>query len=393
MIDLSFIVEILMKQKLPVIIAVLLVIVTTAIGCVPISSFDRGLNSITKPYRFSLLSWEFGAIASEIGQSITLHESPDRSDVVIAYFNATQADKVTTADGTPVSKLKPQVEKIIQRQVRGVISELGIKNPFSNFMGIHFPPLSFVLSKPPNLLVTSPRDKIEILKEVRLQPNLTVGDMESIESQTAKLGVSALVVEPGGISTFPSFVNSKATLLEVLTNAAHEWLHQYLAFKPLGFHYVLDLLGITPNYDIVTINETVAGMFGDEVGALVYNKYYSAYQTNSEKLPYSGTSAFDFNAMMRNIRLTVDSLLAQGQIDRAEQYMETQREFLQTKGYYIRRLNQAYFAFNGTYASEPTSVSPIGTKIKEIRNESPSIRAFIDTMSSITSLNQLKALK
>jgi len=377
-------------NKLFIIISIILLFSITAAGCGR-SDFDKRVDSIVKADRFSLFKWEVGAIASEIRQSILIHESTDRSDLVIDYFNAIQQGETTTAGGTPVSQLRPRVEKIIQAQVRDVISELGIKNPGGNFLGVHFPPLCFVLSQPPDLLVISPRDKIEILNEERLQPDLTAAQMESIESQTEQLGVSALVTELGGMGTFPAFVSSDAALPDVLNDAAHEWVHQYLAFKPLGFRYVLDLLGISPNYDIVTINETVVGMFGDEVGELVYEKYYADYR-NPAATP-GGTPAFDFNTAMRNIRLNVDSLLAQGNVDEAEQYMENQRQFLQTKGYYIRKLNQAYFAFNGTYASEPTSVSPIGTKLKEIRDEKPSLKAFMDSVSGITSLGELNKLE
>jgi len=38
------------------------------------------------------------------------------------------------------------------------------------------------------------------------------------------------------------------------------------------------LLGIPQNDDIGTINETVANIFGQEIGTMVYNRYYSQYQ-------------------------------------------------------------------------------------------------------------------
>jgi len=63
---------------------------------------------------------------------------------------------------------------------------------------------------------------------------------------------------------------------------------------------------------------------------------------------------------MRNIRRNVDAYLEQGQIDQAEKYMIEQQQFLSANGYYIRKLNQAYFAFHGNYADSPTSVNPIG---------------------------------
>jgi hypothetical protein len=86
-------------------------------------------------------------------------------------------------------------------------------------------------------------------------------------------------------------------------------------------------------------------------------------------------------------------MLAAGEIDQAEQYMETQRQFLITKGYYIRKLNQAYFAFYGSYAASPTSVNPIGSEIKQIRGKSPSLSQFLNDVSNVTGVAELEKLK
>jgi len=51
---------------------------------------------------------------------------------------------------------------------------------------------------------------------------------------------------------------------------------------------------------------------------------------------------------MRSIRLAVDDYLRGAKSKPAEQYMEQQRQALAAQGYYIRKLNQAYFAFYGT---------------------------------------------
>jgi hypothetical protein len=85
----------------------------------------------------------------------------------------------------------------------------------------------------------------------------------------------------------------------------------------------------------------------------------------------------------------VDNYLAQGQIEQAEQYMEAQRQFLYTQGYYIRKLNQAYFAFYGRYADSPTSVDPIGIQIKTLRGHSLSVKDFLDTVSDLTNAQNL----
>jgi hypothetical protein len=72
--------------------------------------------------------------------------------------------------------------------------------------------------------------------------------------------------------------------------------------------------------------------------------------------------------------------------------MDQQRDYLQTQGYYIRKLNQAYFAFNGSYAEGPTSVNPIGAEITGIRAASPSIVQFLNEISQVTTTNGLNYL-
>jgi len=78
----------------------------------------------------------------------------------------------------------------------------------------------------------------------------------------------------------------------------------------------------------------------------------------------------------------------------AEEFMEEKRQFLASKDYYIRKLNQAYFAFHGTYADRPTSISPIGQELKQLRNQSTSLKDFLDTVTVMTSrqdlINRLK---
>jgi hypothetical protein len=69
--------------------------------------------------------------------------------------------------------------------------------------------------------------------------------------------------------------------------------------------------------------------------------------------------------------------------------MEQMREYLARNGYYIRKLNQAYFAFYGTYSDTPGSVSPIGGYLKELRQGSHSLGDFIKTASGISSYEEL----
>jgi hypothetical protein len=94
---------------------------------------------------------------------------------------------------------------------------------------------------------------------------------------------------------------------------------------------------------------------------------------------------------MREIRRAVDQYLARGEIEQAEEFMEQKRQYLASKGYYIRKLNQAYFAFYGTYADRPTSISPIGVELQELRRQSASLKDFLDTVAVMTSRQDLKA--
>jgi hypothetical protein len=92
---------------------------------------------------------------------------------------------------------------------------------------------------------------------------------------------------------------------------------------------------------------------------------------------------------MRRIRLRVDELLAEGRVFEAEAYMETERQKLAAAGYHLRRLNQAYFAFHGSYATSPASVDPIGPWLRQLRAQSGSLKAFVDQAAQMRSLDDL----
>ncbi len=55
-------------------------------------------------------------------------------------------------------------------------------------------------------------------------------------------------------------------------------------------------------------------------------------------------------------------------------------------------LNQAYFAFHGSYATGGAAgADPIGPKLRQLRELSPSLQAFMQTAASITSVAELDA--
>ncbi|MDD4859971.1 MAG: hypothetical protein PHR56_07190 [Dehalococcoidales bacterium] len=388
---------------------VFLILLGTLLGaCASAKSFNRSLNEVTSPYAFNLLDWEFNVAKAAFSRNnLTLG-----TDDVIAYFDDIERIRSLEAavSQSTARKVAPQtmsalnneldtltrqsdgkvaaVESLLTQQVRQTLAELGIMHPLDKYLkfSVNFPPLNFKLDSPPHLLVVSPKDRIESLDETLLRQELSVAEMENIEADADGLGVSSLVLELGGFAAYPSFVTNRAGLKFTITTIVEEWLHQYLAFKPLGFRYLLDLSGIRPDYEIAKINESVAGIVSDEIGEIVYQKYYAKPVPTSESAP---SSKFDFNHEMREIRKAVDNYLAKGEIALAEQYMNEKRQYLEDNGYYIRKLNQAYFAFNGTYADAPTSVDPIGGELRALRARSDTLNGFLDTASALTSRQDL----
>jgi len=394
----------------------LLLIGLLGISCTPASDFNSRLSSIVKPYLFSIIKWESRVIFEEVNQWIFGEDEriDDEVYVVTQYFSLTEQIKTlksqieaTNAGSEPgdpasleaeINRLQEQkvtledtVEKIIERQTRESLAQQDIFNPLDKYIRLEvgFPPLNFKLDKPPYLLMVSPRDKIERIREITLLPSISWEEIEDIEAKVDRLGVSSLVVELGGSATYPSLVTNEASLRFTIDTVAEEWLHQYLVFKPLGFLYLLHLTGISRNYEIATINETLASMVSKEIGSMVYEQYYSQYENSNNQNQVAG-SGFDFNREMREIRRVVDKYLAQGEIEQAEEFMEQKRQYLASKGYHIRKLNQAYFAFYGTYADSPTSISPIGLELKELRSQSASLRDFLNTVAAMTSRQDLK---
>ncbi len=376
-----------------------------------LTAWDR----IAGPYTFSIPEWELSNFFDKWGYSLeqffipkklseqesvkqvetylSLGQSASSLQDTInrdkAEGNSSQADieslEAQEAQLTnQMHSLQDQVESIIESQVSAVLTDQGLAKSI-DFIGrfnILFPPVDFQFQQEPNVLIISPRDKIELTKTILLRPDLSLEQMEDIENEVQDNNMSGLVDRVGGVATYPSIIPQDVSLQYLLSTVAHEWLHQYFFFHPLGRNY-------WANYEMTSINETAADIGGDEIGQLVYQRYYA--QTVSQAAPPAASSqpAIDFNKTMRQIRVTVDQLLAQGQVDEAEQYMEQMREYLARNGYYIRKLNQAYFAFYGTYSDTPGSVSPIGGYLQELRQESPTLGDFIKTVSGISSYQQL----
>ncbi len=403
-----------MKPNVFIIFIIILLVCLLSGSCAPSRDFDDHLNSIVKPYLFSIARWESRAIPHEVNQWIFGRQEKidDEIHVVTEYFSSTERIKTLRSEievanaGNGESDLasleaklnrlqerkialEDTVERIIEKQIRESLTEQGIFNPIIE-LRVSFPPVNFKLEKLPYYLVISPRERIESMREITLKRSLILEEIEDIEAKVDELGVSSLVVGLGGLgATYPTLVTNDASLRYTINTATEEWLHQYLTFKPLGFLYLLDLTGLSRNYDIATMNETLASMVSKEISSMVYEKYYAEYE-NGANQNQAPESEFDFNREMREIRKTVDAYLAQGEIEQAEEFMEQKRQYLASMGHYIRKLNQAYFAFHGTYADRPAFISPIGLELKTLRAQSASLKNFLNTVARMTSRQDLR---
>jgi hypothetical protein len=65
--------------------------------------------------------------------------------------------------------------------------------------------------------------------------------------------------------------------------------------------------------------------------------------------------------------------------------MEAQRIAFVEHGYPLRVLNQAFFAFHGSYGTGAASTSPLGPQLQRLRALMPDVKTFLQTVRSFTS--------
>jgi hypothetical protein len=314
-----------------------------------------------------------------------------------------------------IEQRRPTAEAIVQQQVSAVLSNEGF-----GLGGEVFPPVAARITPLPNILIVSPRDEIERVTGEGLAAGLTVDQAEVIEAQVlSDTQQSALVVPIGGLADYPAMILETTELLWLMQTTAHEWAHHWLSLRPLGYHYLVE-----GGADLRTINETVASVFGDEIGLQVLRRFYrdelqrtfpDQVEPQPLTIPEPDTARppdptappllFSLSRTLRDTRINVDKMLAeardlkqQGQAERAEaqiveaeKYMEVQRQAINANGYRIRKINQAYFAFYGAYADQPGAAGrdPIGPNVVALRVYSPTVRQFMERASGILALDRL----
>ena len=336
------------------------------------------------PHLYSLVQWELSNFLDKwVHRAVSVFpwasdSEAERAQKVEDYFALTAArvavaDELANEDAgekseAELERLTAQLNALdrsrerlradVEETLEGVISAVIVNEGLSSIGGLIFPPVDFLLTRPPYALITSPRDRIDRGDEALLRPSTTLAESVEIEETLeAQQNLSALVIPIGGVATYPASIFNNRGLRWTLQLAAHEWLHHYLFFRPLGFN-------MFDSGDMQTLNETVADLVGREMG----DRAFVMLGGLIEPEPSTGEpdqKIFDFQGEMRITRLRTDELLADSKTVEAEAYMEDRRLVFVANGFNIRKLNQAYFAFNGTYAESGASASPVGGQVRE----------------------------
>lgn len=387
----------------------------------PPNALEISLDRVTAGHRFDLTTWEVDAVSSKL---VDMARSPARGmadqqaqagvreylrlsgrvgelehEIERAYSNPNLDSPETATDDLrgELAAIRSQladrsgtIEAILERQLAERIRALGLTTG-----GAVWPPPRLRFSEPPQMLVLSPRDRIERLRTLDLQPDLDSVDRDRIEQSLAQEdNLSAYITGIGGYGVYPTMVIDRYGLPWTAETIAHEWVHNYLAFHPLGWSFLA-------GGESVTINETVASIVGEEIGQSLLEVYYPDLVPAVESKPAEPAAPaasaaepprFDFGREMRATRLVVDELLAKGYVAEAEAFMEARRLTFVEHGYPLRVLNQAYFAFHGSYATGAASTDPIGPKLRQLRAQSSSLQDFLNAVDGITTVAELDAL-
>jgi hypothetical protein len=383
-------------------------------------TFER-VRDHTRELEFDYVTWTLDSLGGKLGQftsGVTRYlEAERQNDLVREYAQTIRDLDETSAEIRRIfadpavqdaereasqllekqaylkqqrDRLAPLAEGILQQQIGNVVDGQGL-----SFFGQPIPAVLFNVTPLPMALIVSPRDAIRQEANISLLPDLALDKIDALEQEVSQnLDVSALVVPVGGIGMYPTMVMSSSDLPWLIETIAHEWIHNYLTLRPLGMNY-------DTSPELRTMNETTASIAGKEIAEMVLNRYYPDLlppppqeneETPEQKTAEDFKPRFDFSREMHTTRVTVDGLLARGLIERAEKFMEYQREYFWKNGYQVRKLNQAYFAFYGAYADQPGGAAgedPVGPAVRSLRERSQGLADFLKRISGMTSFDQL----
>lgn len=411
-------------------VAVMLLSLVTRSGVDPTDQMEQ-IRAHSRAYEFDYVSWTLSALARKgsqaglrVDQYLSVEEQrelvfeylelknetnqlqfqlssiiadPDQEDRLIREAEVREELERKSALR---EELAPFVEQVLQSQLNHALVELDI-----SLGGQLIPPVLFRSEPDSFALIISPRDEIRQEANIMLIRGLSLDEIIGLESSLEEeLDLSALVVGVGGVGLYPSMIIESGNLDWLIHVISHEWTHNFLTLRPLGMHYAA-------SPELTTINETIADLSADAVQSKAFELYYPEYLPAEEAPPPAPPAEsesieelvppeplpFDFRAEMHITRLEADRLLAEGKIEEAEQYMEQRRIFFWENGYQIRRLNQAYFAFHGSYAADPGGAASeegvdLGQELRELRSRIPSYHEFMRLVAWRWRLDQFQEL-
>jgi hypothetical protein len=415
------------KRWLSRTLGLVLVLITLTGNGPPPQEQEYRLDVLSNRYTFDFVTWEVETLFDKLAHGLLAPQrfmtEETQSEYVLDYLEnigearhlSREIDRIysdpdienpesaSQEQQTRVAELRafmdtqgPIAEAILEGQVSAVLRSEG----FGTLRQI-LPPVTGSVTPLPHLLVISPRDRIERVYQKELIAGMTAAQQAALERriEADQPDLSAYVTAIGGLSAYPAMLLESTSIDWLADVMAHEWTHHYLMPRPLGWEY-------SESPETRTINETVASLMGEWTGQEVVRRFYGPLLNREKRLPDALLQAdqptsvlprFDFRAEMRETRITVDQLLEEGKIEEAEIYMEERRQFFVEQGYRIRRLNQAYFAFHGAYASFSGSgasgSNPIGPAVRRLWALSESPRDFVRRIGEITTLTEVRALE
>ncbi len=388
--------------------------------------FDTPTAAASLEHGYGLVSWEFDNFFDKWGHRVwtSMPWTPtseadrraalDRYVVLVGEFRAANDElnrvtSVAVSDLEMITSAQNDLDRLISERdglrdgleeyIEQVISEVVRSDEVDLVASFVWPPVDFRIGNPPKLLVTSLRSEITRIEDVLIDPNITADEMLRIENELSdSRDVSAVILQTGGLASYPNVVPT-TDLKRLGEVASHEWLHAYLVFHPLGRAYF-------SGGDIRSMNETLADIFGREVGLRAYSKVSgepyvapvrpdTAWRTepsDDEAEVVVDPEAFNFNRFMGETRRRTDEMLTEGFIDEAEAYMELRRVELLDHNYTIRKINQAYFAFHGTYAESSSSTSPIARYMWDLREQVGSIGELVKLLRPLRTYMEFEQL-
>lgn len=402
-------------------------ILTAAIADFPLAPPERrGISKLVGNRNYNFAIWEFDALRAKLASGLInapsyLSEAGNQQIVLdyvetvatvrridfelgVIFAEATDPESASRdlqnelkLKRAELERLQPVAEAVLQVQVAQALNDEGF-----GVFGRTWPPVEGRMTPLPLMLIVSPRDNIQQEFAFALIHGMPAPERDLLERQIfEQYDRAALVVPIGGLGIFPAMIIESGNLNFLANTYAHEWVHHFLSLNPLGVRYA-------QSPQLRTMNETTASIVGTEIGRTVIERHYPVLpqpppmpvQNKDDddetvvEIPTPEPIVFDFGTEMNKTRERVDELLANNQIEEAEAYMEERRLLFVENGRSIRKLNQAYFAFYGGYATSPGAQGsdPVGPAVVALRAESPTLFDFVDEIKVLTSFEELEAL-